>query len=56
MFLGPLTAKVIAKWIIHEQIEITHLILAYNCLGDLGLEKIAQALAINKSIIVVDLS
>ena len=28
MFLGPITAKLIAKWIIHEQIEITHLILA----------------------------
>ena len=55
MFLGPITAKLLAHWIIHRTIDITHLILATNSLGDQGLQDVATALMHNKSIVAVSL-
>ena len=56
MFLGAITATLIAKWMMLGQIDITHLLLGQNNLGDLGLEKIAPAICLNKALISVDLS
>ena len=56
MFLGPITAALVAKWLMLGHIDITHLLMGQNNLGDLGLEKIAPAIALSKSLICVDLS
>ena len=55
MFVGPVTAQLLANWIIQGLIDITHLLLAQNNLGDAGLLKLAPALAFNKAIVQVDL-
>lgn len=56
MFLGVHSAQLISRWIITEHVDITHLNLAQNKLGDMGLEHLAPALAVNKYLILIDLS
>ena len=56
MYLGAIAASLIAKWLMLGHIDITHLLLGQNNLGDLGLEKIAPAICLNKTLISVDLS
>ena len=55
MFLGPITAALISNWIICHKIDISHLLLGQNNLGDLGFEKLAVAIATSKTLICVDL-
>lgn len=38
------------------EIDITHLLLGQNNLGDYGLEKLSVAISLNKQLIYVDLS
>ena len=56
MFLGPITAKLIANWILRKQINISHLMLGQNNLGDAGLECLAVAISTSKTLVAVDLS
>ena len=56
MLIGPVTAALLARWILSGSIDITHLILAKNNLGDEGLEKLTTALSVNKTIVAVDMS
>lgn len=55
MFLGPITASLIGRWMLAELIDITHLYLGENNLGDAGLESIAPAIAVSKTLIALDL-
>ena len=55
MFLGSVTAQLLANWIMLGLIDITDINLSENNLGDLGLQKLAPALAFNKAIFSVDL-
>ena len=56
MFLGVKSANLIARWLIAEKIDVTHLLLGQNNLGDEGLETMASVLMMKKSIVVVDFS
>ena len=56
MFLGTNTAKLVARWLHCQDIDITHLIMPYNNLGDEGMEALALAICANRSLVVVDLS
>lgn len=42
-FLGPLCAKLIAKWLLNGQIVIAQLILRQNSIGDKGFQFLAPA-------------
>ena len=55
MFLGPVTAQLLANWILLGLIDVTHIMLGQNNLGDQGVSKLAPALAFNKAIVAVDL-
>ena len=54
MMIGPQTAQLLSEWIIDERIDITHLLLSKNNLGDEGISKLAEAIALSKSIVCVD--
>lgn len=54
--IGANTAKLISRWIMAEKIDISHLLLSQNNIGDAGVEVLAPALAMNQTIIAVDLS
>ena len=56
MFLGTNTAQLIARWLMYEEIDITHLKMPYNNLGDEGMEALAHAISANRTLVVVDLS
>ena len=56
MFLGLKSAQLIARWLIADKIDITHLLLAQNNIGDEGLETMASVLMMKKTIVVVDFS
>ena len=56
MLIGPVSAALIARWITLKQIDITHLILAQNNLGDEGVDKLVNAISMSKSLVCVDLS
>ena len=56
MMIGPLTAQLLSFWILSGQIDVTHLLLGQNNLGDEGVHNLAEAIALNKSIVAVDLS
>jgi len=56
MSLGRQCAALIANWLISGAVEISHLLLAENNLGEEGLEELKIALATSTSIIVVDIS
>ena len=55
MFLGPITAALISNWMLCNRIDITHLLLGQNNLGDLGFEKLTTAIGTSKTLICVDL-
>ena len=54
MMIGPLSAQLLSDWILDQRIDITHLILAKNNLGDEGVIKLAEAISFSKSIVFVD--
>lgn len=56
MFLGPITAHLISIWMLQGAVEPSHLLLSQNNLGDVGVSKLAPAIAVSKSLVVVDLS
>ena len=56
MFLGLKSAQLITKWIIGGKIDVTHLLLGQNNLGDEGVECLASVLMMNNSIVAVDFS
>ena len=56
MYIGPSSALLITQWILGEKIEISHLLLPENNLGDTGVQILAPALAVNDTLVSVDLS
>ena len=56
MMIGPLTARLLSNWILTEKIDITHLLLGENNLGDEGVSILAEAIALSKTIVCVDLT
>ena len=56
MFLGQITAGLLAHWLVAGLIDVSHLYLGQNNLGDLGFERLARAIALNKTIMFLDLS
>ena len=55
MFLGTNTALLIARWLLENTINISHLLLSHNNFMDEGVFAIAEAICYNKTIVVVDL-
>ena len=55
MFLGSNTAKLLARLLMHDEIDITHFKMPYNNLGDDGIAALSHAISANKSIVFVDL-
>ena len=55
MFLGTSTAKLLSRLLMHDEIDITHLKMPYNNLGDEGMSALSHAISANKSIVYVDL-
>ena len=55
MFLGTNTAKLIARLLMREEIDLTHLKMPYNNLGDDGMAALSHAISANKTLVYVDL-
>ena len=56
MFLGAATAALVAGWLLEDAVEVTHLLLGQNNLGDEGVSALARAIGRSKHLVVVDLS
>ena len=56
MLLGSNTAKLLASWILRQEIDITHLLMSFNNLGDEGLYDLAHAISRSRTLVVVDLA
>ena len=56
MLLGPHSAELLASWILRKEIDITHLLMSYNDLGDEGLYHLAHAISCCRTLVVVDLA
>lgn len=54
--LGRQCAALIAKWMLTDEISISHLLLAENNLCDEGIEELKVAIARTQSLVVVDLA
>ena len=48
MMIGPRTAQLLSKWLMTEQLDITHLLLSQNNLGDEGVQQLANPIAMSK--------
>ena len=46
--IGPRTAQLLSKWLMTEQLDITHLLLSQNNLGDEGVQQLANPIAMSK--------
>jgi len=56
LFLGPRSASLLAFWIRTEQIDITHLNLSWNNLGNNGVYNLSVSICSSRSLVSVDIS
>ena len=56
MLLGTNTARLLADWMLRQEIDVTHLIMPFNNLGDEGLYELAPAISHSKTLVLVDLA
>ena len=56
LLLGRQSAALLAKWMLTEEISISHLLLQENNLCDAGFYELRKAIATSKSLVVVNLA
>ena len=54
MLMGTNVAKLIANWLLNDEIQVSHVLMPFNNLGDEGLYELARAISNNNTIVAVD--
>ena len=54
MLMGTNVAKLIANWLLNDEIQVSHVLMPFNNLGDEGLYELARAISSNNTIVAVD--